>query len=218
MKTQIFTLPKTKYSFFFLILATIAFVFFAPACGNVGITCDEDLNCGDHGRVDGGNCQCECDEGYTYYNGTCVSETPVQSFSANISGTDVPLVFEYKPNDVDIEFLGDTIIIDGYIDHSIPEKSSFIYLRIVNPTGNDVASGVTYDLAQGVNKEHNIATHKYPFKADNKIYAVDTGSITFSRLDQVTKILEAEFSFSASTGDPGEVRYISNGIVKSELK
>jgi hypothetical protein len=133
-----------------------------------------------------------------------------------LSGTDITGKFHYVANDVDIEFLNDSLIIDGYIDVANPDERSYIYLRIINSVGVDIIAGKRYDLSIGAGKDDDFASLRYPFEKSNVVYTVDTGSVYVINLDMDAHILDAEFSFSCKTTTNGEERFITNGWVKTE--
>jgi hypothetical protein len=196
-------------------LATLGFMFITTACPSPQAGgCLEAVNCGPN-EIEDANCVCQCLSGYTRVGNDCVKIELNDKLEADITGTDITGVFHYTAAGVDLEFRGDSLLIDGYIDEADPSKSSHIFIRLVDSLGNDIVSGRRYDVSTALGKGASIATQRYPFAKSNEYYAIDTGSIYINSIDQTAKTLDATFSFSCKSGNVGEIRYVKNGWVKT---
>jgi hypothetical protein len=211
-------LPKRFGNRIIFGFATLGFMFLTTACPDISNSTEPCLEqtCVENRDWNPTSCNCECVDGYVLVNDTCRQVGGQAQLEADVSGTDVTGTFHYVAADVDIEFLGDSLIIDGYIDEANPDNSSYIYLRIINLPGVDIVAGERYDLSIGTGPEDDFASHRYPFDKSNVIYTVDTGSVYINFIDMNSKILDAEFSFACKTTVKGEKRLVENGWVKTD--
>jgi len=177
--------------------------------------CDFEVSC--PGILVQSGCGCVCPSGYTQIKGECYDVFSTPKLEANIKGKGITTSFHYAAEDVDIEFKGDTLIVDGYIDHQDPAKSAYIYIRIVDGNGGQIKSDTSYDLSVGGGLGKDFASHKYPFEVSNEVYSVDTGSIYINDIDAADGLLDATFSFSCKTSG-GDYRFIDDGWVKTAEK